>query len=304
VKPTLLVLAAGMGSRYGGLKQVDPVGPNGEILLEYSAYDALRAGFGRIVFVVRRDIEPAFREAIGSRLDGRISVDYVHQELDELPEGFTLPPERKKPWGTGHAVWCARNAIHEPFLSINADDYYGPRSYALMAEFMQSGSQDYSMVGFHLRNTLSDHGSVARGLCQVDQDGWLLSVVEHVKIFAVPSESGSPVGAESVLPDESRVPLTGGEVVSMNFWGLNPRIFGELDQQLKAFLTAHQHEPKSELYIPSALDHIIQQKRGRVKVVPSPERWFGVTYAQDKPVVVQEIRARIDAGVYPDSLWK
>ena len=304
LKPILLILAAGMGSRYGGLKQVDPVGPGGEILLEYSVYDALRAGFGKIVFVIRKDIEEAFRQQISSRVEGRISIDYAFQELGrELPVGFSLPPERAKPWGTAHAILCAHELLDGPFTAINADDYYGPHSFATVAEYLGEvdpaaiSSSDYCMVGYRLDKTLSEHGSVSRGMCQVDEHSFLRSVVEHTRIEAIPG------GARSYQPDGNTCNFNGSELVSMNFWGLFPSIFPELRRQFEEFLVARGQEAKSELYIPTVLDGVIRAGRGRVKVLTSHDSWFGVTYPEDKAEVIKQIAAKIKGGVYPERLW-
>ncbi len=293
VNKTLVVLAAGMGSRYGGLKQVDPVGPSGEILLEYSVYDALRAGFDRLVCVIRRDLEEAFEASIGSRLRQHVAVEYAYQQLDDLPPGFTVPAGRSKPWGTGHAIWACRQLVQQPFLAINADDYYGPDSFRMLSEFLSQPGEDYAMVGFRLSNTLSEHGSVSRGLCRCDAQFWLEGVEEHTQIV---------VGGNQIKSLGAGQLLKGDEVVSMNFWGLRPSIFAELGQQFQEFLEAGTGE-KSELYIPSVLDRIIREGRGRVKVLTSPESWFGVTYPEDKPRVIQAILHQVQAGRYPEQLW-
>lgn len=288
---TLVVLAAGMGSRYGGLKQVDPVGPHGEILLEYSVFDALKVGFNRLVCVIRRDLEEAFDEHIGSRLRDRVKLEYAYQQLDDLPAGFAPPAERQKPWGTGQAVWACRKLVGGPFLSINADDYYGPDSYRLLAEHLRH-SEDHAMAGFRLENTLSEYGSVSRGICETDAEGWLRQVVEHTEIS--PDKVSTLNGAQHQL--------TGQEVVSMNFWGLQPSIFPEIERQFVEFLSGNPG-PKGELYIPGVLDRVIKEGRGRVRVLPSPESWFGVTYPDDKPRVVEQIRAKVQQGLYPERLW-
>lgn len=293
---TLVVLAAGMGSRYGGLKQVDPVGPHGEILLEYSVYDALAAGFERIVCVIRRDLEQAFEEHIGSRLRGKIRLEYAYQELSDIPEGCSADPARTKPWGTGQAIWAVRDLVQGPFLSINADDYYGPRSYQLLSQHL-SQSTTYAMAGFRLANTLSEFGSVSRGICLTDAQNHLQRVVEHTKI------EQTPAGILSQEAESGPEALTGEEVVSMNFWGLQPSIFKELESQFRIFLNSNPGA-KGELYIPSVLDRMIREGRGQVQVLTSPESWFGVTYPDDKPRVVEEVRKRIAAGQYPEQLWK
>ena len=300
MKPTLLVLAAGMGSRYGGLKQVDPVGPDGEILLEYAVYDALKAGFGKVVFVIRKDIEEPFRKQISSRVEGKIKVDYAFQELDKaLPAGFTRPAERSKPWGTGHAILCASEVVQEPFAAINADDYYGPHSFFTVADYLTGNSHqtDYAMVGYRLDKTLSEHGSVSRGMCQVDKDSFLQSVVEHTKLEPTAG------GAISTRPDGSTQNFGGHELVSMNFWGLYPTIFAELANQFEEFLQAQGQEAKSEMYIPSVLDKVIRSGRGRVRMLTSQDSWFGVTYPEDKAEVVAQIAAKIGQGAYPAKLW-
>lgn len=300
MKPTLLVLAAGMGSRYGGLKQVDPVGPHGEILLEYSVHDAIKAGFGRIVFVIRKDIEATFREHICSRIEGKLPYDFAYQELDALPSPFQLPNGRSKPWGTAHAILCAQSLISEPFVAINADDFYGPESFRVVSQYVQSQpnleSRDHCMVGFQLRKTLSEFGSVSRGLCQVDESSRLLSVNEHTKI----EPSGQ--AAVSHLEDGQQL-LSGDEYVSMNFWGLYPSIFEELNSQFVDFLQKRGSELKSEFYIPTVLDNLISGKRGSVTVLPSSESWFGVTYPDDKPRVVEQIRQKVAQGIYGANLW-
>jgi len=237
-KPTLLVLAAGMGSRYGGLKQIDPVGPGGETIIDYSIYDAMRAGFGKLVFVIRKDIEQQFREIVGSRFEKRIAVEYVFQELDKLPAGYSLPAGRTKPWGTTHAILMAEDVIKEPFAAINADDFYGQQAYQLLATHLQSGTPDYAMVGFILRNTLSDFGSVARGVCRVDANNYLTSVVEMMKI----ERDGN--GAKNTDAAGQITKLSGDEAVSMNFWGFTPALFAQLRTQFDAFLKKHRQRPR------------------------------------------------------------
>lgn len=286
-----------MGSRYGGLKQVDPVGPNGEILLEYSVHDALKAGFERVICVIRRDLEAAFEEHIGSRLRGKVTLDYAYQELSDIPDGCPPQLERSKPWGTGQAIWATRSQIHGPFLAINADDFYGLRSYQLVGEHLRQPDAPYAMAGFRLANTLSEFGSVSRGICRTDSENWLQGVVEHTKI------ERTPEGVVSQEAEGGPQSLSGEEVVSMNFWGLQPGIFAELESQFRTFLNSNPGS-KGELYIPSVLDRIIREGRGRVKVLTSPESWFGVTYPDDKPRVVEEVRQRISAGQYPEQLWK
>ena len=296
-KPTLLVLAAGMGSRYGGLKQIDPVGPTGETIIDYSVFDALRAGFGKLVFVIRKDIESQFREIVGARFEQRIAVEYAYQELDKLPAGYSLPAGRTKPWGTTHAILMAQGVVKEPFAAINADDFYGRQAYQLMARHLTSGATDYAMVGFILRSTLSDHGSVARGICRVDGNNHLTSVVEMMKI----EPDGG--GAKNTDADGKITRLTGDEAVSMNFWGFTPALFPQLQTQFDAFLKKSGGELKSECYIPSTVNDLVITGQAKVKVLRTNDSWFGVTYREDRPQVVASIRQLIAQGRYPEKLW-
>jgi UTP-glucose-1-phosphate uridylyltransferase len=296
-KPTLIILAAGMGSRYGGLKQIDPVGPGGETIIDYSIYDALRAGFGKLVFVIRRDIETPFKKNIGARFGKKISVEYVFQELDSLPPGFSIPPNRTRPWGTGQAILVAADVIREPFAAINADDFYGANSFRALAEFLRSGGADYAMVGFILRNTLSEYGAVARGVCRVSADGFLQSVTEITKI----EKDGD--GAKYTDAEGITQQLGGNETVSMNMWGFTPTLFGHLRGQFAAFLEKHGREEKSEFYIPAAVNELIAAKCERVKILPTSDSWFGVTYREDRPRVIECIRNLIARGDYPEKLW-
>lgn len=301
-KPTLLVMAAGVGSRYGGLKQIDPVGPSGEIVIDYSIYDAKRAGFGKVVFVIRKDIEADFREAIGNRIAKQIPVEYAFQELSKVPSWFSVPATRKKPWGTTQAVLMADGLINEPFAVINADDYYGVASYKVLAAHLnksadKNGIGDYSMVGFILRNTLSEFGTVARGVCKVDGNGQLAGVDELTAI----AKDGN--GAKYTDAAGVTHKLTGNEPVSMNFWGFTPSIFGHCRRIFDDFLKAHGGEEKSETFIPKTVDQLIREKKAHVNVLTSPDAWFGVTYKEDKPFVVSSIQKLIAAGVYPEKLW-
>lgn len=298
MKPTLLVLAAGMGSRYGGLKQIDPVGPSGEAVLDYSVYDALRAGFGKVVFVIRHDIEAEFKNTIGTRYENHVDVDYAFQELHMVPEGYTVPPERQKPWGTGHAILVARDAIDEPFAVINADDFYGAHAYAVLAKELSAARDDhYGMVGFRLDHTLSEHGTVARGICTVGADGNLSDVKELTKIRKTTS------GAENEAEDGSILKLTGKEIVSMNMWGFTPSIFTHLEREFAVFLDAHLAHTKGEFFIPTVVNTLIDTGKAVTRVLQTDSSWFGVTYREDKPVVVANIRKLVDAGVYPYALW-
>ena len=296
-KPTLLILAAGMGSRYGGLKQIDPVGPNGETIIDYSIYDALRAGFGKLVFVIRHDFEQAFKETIGARFEKRVPVEYVYQGLEMLPPGYSVPAGRTKPWGTTHAILLAENAVKEPFAAINADDFYGREAYQVLARHLTSGTTDYAMVGFVLRNTLSRHGTVARGVSRVDGKNYLTSIVEMLKI----EPDGG--GAKNSEADGNITRLTGDEAVSMNFWGFTPAVFGQLRTQFTAFLEKSGREEKSECYIPTTVGELVTAGQARVKVLRTNDSWFGVTYREDRPRVVESIGQLIARGDYPVKLW-
>ena len=295
-KPTLLVLAAGMGSRYGGLKQIDPVGPNGETIIDYSIYDAMRAGFGKMVFVIRHDIEEPFKQTIGARFEKKLPVEYVFQELNKLPEGFSVPPGRTKPWGTGQAILLAEDVIREPFAAINGDDFYGANSFRVLAEHLKSGTKDFAMVGFILRNTLSEFGSVARGVCKTNSEGYLESVTEMTKI----ERDGK--GAKTTGADGKPLSLTGDEAVSMNMWGFTPGLFGNLRELFVEFLKRSGKEEKSEFYIPAAVSDMVRAKRAKVKVLKTPDSWFGVTYREDRPFVVEGIRKLIARGEYPEKI--
>jgi UTP-glucose-1-phosphate uridylyltransferase len=295
--PTLLVLAAGMGSRYGGLKQIDPVGPGGETIIDYSIFDALRAGFGKVVFVIRKDIEDAFRETVGSRFEKRVPVDYVFQSLDAIPPGFNVPAGRAKPWGTTHAILVAADAIHEPFAAINADDFYGAQGYRELAGHLTSGSTDYAMVGFILRNTLSEFGSVARGVCRVAGDDTLQSIIELTKI----ERDGN--GARNTDADGNATKLSGDEPVSMNMWAFTPRVFDQLRERFKQFLERSGSDLKAECLIPNTVGDLVRDGQARVKVLRTRDAWFGVTYREDRPRVIESVRALITAGAYPEKLW-
>ena len=304
MKPTLVILAAGMGSRYGGLKQVDPVGPNGETIMDYSVYDALRAGFGRVVFVIRHDFEKIFKEKVGSKYTHAVEVDYAFQDKADLPDGFTLPEGREKPWGTAHAIRSAREVVKTPFAAINADDFYGQDAFVKLAEFLskagdqQDGKLHFAMVGYKLDQTLSENGSVARGICQVTDEGKLASVVEMTKIVRTAE------GAENRENVDAPVKLTGKERVSMNLWGFTPDLFGVLESRFPEWLKSHIDLPKSEWYIPFVVDELIHEGKADVTVLPTESSWFGVTYREDKPRVVADIRKLVDAGKYPEKLWK
>ena len=296
-KPTLLVLAAGMGSRYGGLKQIDPVGPHGETIIDYSIYDAMRAGFGKLVFVIRKDIEAQFREIVGTRFEQRIAVEYAYQELDKLPAPYTLPAGRTKPWGTTHAILMADKVCKENFAAINADDFYGQQAYKVLAQHLISGTPDYAMVGFILKNTLSDFGSVARGVSRVDANNYLTNIVEMMKI----ERDGS--GAKNTDADGKITKLNGDEAVSMNFWGFTPALFPQLEVEFEKFLKRADAEQKSECYIPATVGDLVTSGQAKCKVLRSSDSWFGVTYREDRPQVVESIRRLVAKGDYPEKLW-
>ncbi len=300
MKPTLVVLAAGMGSRYGGLKQVDGLGPNGETIIDYSVYDAIRAGFGKVVFIIRKSIEADFMAVFGNRFSDKIEVKLVFQELDLLPEGYTCPADRTKPWGTGHAVWAAKSAVHEPFAVINADDFYGRQSFAQLADALTSGAKSGQayMVGYKLRKTLSEEGTVSRGVCQVNSSSLLVDVVEHTKI----GQDGDSIF--NTEDDGSRKVLSGDASVSMNCWGFTPDFFDHTERMLKEFLADNIANSKAEFYIPLVVNRLLTEGKATCKVIPTDSDWFGVTYAGDKPKVMAQLKALVDKGEYPSPLWK
>lgn len=300
MKPTLVVLAAGMGSRYGGLKQVDPVGPSGEAILDYSVFDAHRAGFGKVVFIIRKDFEAEFKEKVGAKYEGILPVEYCYQDINDLPSPYTVPADRAKPWGTAHAIRAARNVVKEPFAAINADDFYGRDAFAKLAAFLQQTAADdgklhFAMVGYKLDLTLSDNGSVARGICKVE-DGKLVSVTEMTKLVRVPG------GAENREDESNPVKLTGEERASMNLWGFTPALFDALEERFPSWLEKNGLLPKSEWYIPFVVDELIHEGKADVEVLPTDSNWFGVTYREDKPFVMSEIAKLVAAGEYPQSL--
>lgn len=295
--PTLLVLAAGMGSRYGGLKQLDPVGPSGETLLDYSVHDAMRAGFERVVFLIRREIEAEFRARIGSRYEGRVPVGYACQQLGDLPEGFHPPAGRTKPWGTAHAVWCARAELTTPFAAINADDFYGAESYRVLRGFLADSGDPgqaarFAMAAFRLDRTLSEHGTVARGCCTVGPDGFLQGVEEVTGISR--RDDGSIGSAARTFPPQTPV--------SMNFWGFTPQVFPLLEDSLRRFLTQHGASPAEECYLPTAVTSMILSGEATVQALPTESDWFGVTYREDRARVVAALERLVREGVYPKRL--
>jgi len=301
ISPTLLILAAGMGSRYGGLKQLDAMGPNGETVLDYSVFDAIRAGFTRVVFVIRKDFETDFRRAIGAKFDDRIEVAYAFQELDDLPRGYEPPNGREKPWGTTHAVRAARDLIQTPFAVINADDFYGADAFVQLARYFQSSTDEPElrtcMVAYPLVNTLSEHGTVNRGISKVDANGCLESVEEHTEIAF---DNHGRVTGKNLAGETVEIPEKAP--VSMNFWGFTPAIFASIEDQFITFMEAHGAEMKSECYIPTVVDQLIRTEQTACKVLSTSAEWFGVTYPADKPHVQKSIQSLIAEGAYPNSL--
>lgn len=298
-KPTLLILAAGMGSRYGGLKQIDAFGPNGEAIIEYSIYDAIRAGFGKVVFVIRSSFQDAFAEAFAGKFEDKIDVAYVHQDLHDVPSFFIVPADRKKPWGTAHAVWVARHEIDGPFGVINADDFYGRSSYVALHDFLvnQAHQKDYAVISYYLGNTLSDHGTVNRGVCHQTPEGNLSHIVETLKI-------GKDGGKASYIDDNgTKQMLELTTLVSMNMFGFLPSYFDYASDQFATFLQERGGEEKSEFFIPLMMDTLIKSGELNVKVIDTDASWFGVTYKEDKPFVQAQLNDLIAAGEYPASLW-
>ena len=289
---TLVVMAAGMGSRFGGLKQLEPIASGGRVLLDFSVYDAIRAGFDKVVFVIKHEIDEPFRRLVGDRIARSVRVEYVYQELDELPDGFTCPEGRTKPWGTAQAILACRDAVKEPFAVVNADDYYGADAFYKMAEFLREDTDEYAMVGYRLANTLTENGYVSRGVCRVE-DGYLCEICERTRIDAECryTEDGG----------ESFVALSPETVVSMNLWGLRPDVFASIEEGFCRFLAARGTELKSEYYLPTVLSELIDKGARRVRVLTAADKWYGVTYKEDKPGVVAAIGAMIEAGKYPES---
>ncbi len=299
IQPTLVVLAAGIGSRYGGLKQIDPIGPSGEVVLDYSVFDAIRAGFGKVVFIIRKDIEADFREALESHYLGHIDVDYAFQSLEDLPAGYDLPKGRTKPWGTSHATLACHDLVKEPFAVINADDFYGQHSFQVLSDWLcaHAASRNvYSLVGFTLAKTLSEYGGVSRGICRA-ADGLLVEVEECHEI------QRTTEGTIQARRREGMTTVTGEEPVSMNMWGFTPDVFPHMMNKFSVFLDDMADPLKSEYLIPSTIQDLIDEGTVKVDVLNSTEQWFGVTYPEDKPAVVKNVRALIDAGTYPVSLW-
>jgi UTP-glucose-1-phosphate uridylyltransferase len=301
MKPTLLILAAGMGSRYGGLKQIDRVGPSGEAIIDYSIYDAIRAGFEMVRFIIRKNIEKEFRELFENKLRGKIETEFIFQELEMVPDGLSFSSEREKPWGTAHAVWVAKDHIREPFVVINADDFYGAGSFQTITDYLKRDitvdSSNYCMVGYQVRHTLSDFGAVTRGICEATDDHFMKAVVERTEII----KDGPQIYFND--KEEGKVFLSGDEPVSMNFWGFTPSIFEHFEKAFREFIGKNAGNPKKELYIPSVVNDLVAKDIASVRILPSRDQWFGITYREDKPVAVEHIGKLVKQGVYPDNLW-
>jgi len=293
---TLVVMAAGMGSRYGGLKQIDPVGPNGQIIMHYSIYDAWKAGFRRVVFIIKEELLDAFRERIGNAAEKLMQVDYVFQSPDKLPEGCTMPEGRTKPLGTGHAIYCVRGVVNEPFAVINADDFYGAQAFQCLYDYLKDAQDDdkyrYCMVGYRVENTLTENGTVSRGICEADENGYLADIVERTAISR---------DANGVISDPEAGEIAEGTLVSMNMWGFTPSFLDELETGLRTFMTDElpKNPAKGEYYLPFAVDHLIQNGQATAKVLQTSAQWYGVTYKEDKPVVVDALRRMTEVGLYP-----
>ena len=305
-KPILVILAAGMGSRYGGLKQVDPIGPSGEAIIDYSIFDAKRAGFETVVFIIKEAIADEFKSRIGDKIAEHMEVRYAYQELDKIPEGFSIPEGREKPWGTGHALICAKDVIDAPFVVINADDFYGRTAYEEIYNYLTSedtyidGKLNLSMVGFKLENTVSENGYVSRGVCKTTEDGYLDSIVEYTHIQSFPE--GIKYSFDS---GENWDDIAANTIVSMNIWGFQKESLVEFEESFKNFLSnsIDKNPQKAEFYIPTTIEELIKSDKAKVKVLESANKWFGVTYKEDKPDVVASVNALIEAGEYPDNLW-
>jgi hypothetical protein len=301
MRPTLLIMAAGIGSRYGGIKQLDGFGPSGEKIIDYTIYDAVQCGFGKIVFVIRHDIEADFRAAVSDRWNARIPMEFAYQELNSIPAGFTVPPGRQKPWGTGHAILSAAPLIREPFSAVNADDFYGRSSLKTIHSFLAgtaSREGGYCLIGYLLRKTLSEYGSVARGICRQDSRGYLESLNETLGIHREgdsilhPGEDGRPL------------PLDGDTLVSMNIWGFTPTFFTHLEKDFTGFLERRGQDPKAEFYLTAVVDRVIRSGIEKVKVLSTDQQWFGVTFREDRPMVERSIRKLVSDGMYPENLWE
>ena len=297
MKPILVIMAAGMGSRYGGLKQLDPIGPSGEIIIDYSIYDAIRAGFESVVFIIKKDIEKEFKDRIGNKISEIINTNYVYQEVEAVPSGSSCPKDRKKPWGTGQAILCCKEIVKAPFAVINADDFYGYNSFEVLYKHLKSSEDyNYSMVGFSIENTLTENGYVSRGICSLNQDGYLTDISErvHIEKFGNEARYTEDGTTWNKIQEES--------IVSMNMWGFTPTIFDELEAGFLSFLN-NGDLLKEEYFLPEAVSHMLSKDKCTVKVLKSSEKWFGVTYKEDKARVKKAIYNKVKEGIYPEKLW-
>ncbi len=303
-RPVLAVMAAGMGSRYKGLKQIDPVGKSGEIIIDFSLYDAWKAGFRKVVFIIKEELEESFRQVIGDKVSEFMEVEYAFQRLDDLPEGYSVPEGRVKPWGTGHAILSCRNLINSPFAVINADDYYGREAYQLIYDYLVNNQDDekyrYAMVGYTLENTMTDHGHVARGVCEVSEDGYLNDINERTRIEKRDGKS------QYTEDGENWVTIPEGSIVSMNLWGFTSSFLKELEEKFPIFLNRSLKENplKGEFFLPSVVDSLLKEGKATARVLHTPDKWFGVTYREDKPLVEAALQKMQDLGVYPQKLWE
>ncbi len=299
MKPTLLILAAGMASRYGSMKQVDGFGPHGETIIDYSIYDAINAGFGKVSFIIREEFAEPFKAIFEPKLKGRIETDYVYQSYDLSEFGIDKEIERSKPWGTAHAVLSAHKQIHEPFCVINADDFYGRDAFEKMAKFLTTEVADdkFSIIGYQIDKTLSDYGTVSRGVCEVDKNNNMVAIKERLKVYF--DKNGGVVYEE----DGKEYPVSSDTMVSMNFWGFTPAVFAKTKPLFQAFVAANENNPKAEFFIPLIGDELIKNGEASFKVIPTDEKWFGVTYKEDKPIVQKCISDLVESGAYPDNLW-
>ncbi len=303
-KPVLVIMAAGMGSRYGGLKQIDPVDKEGHIMMEFSVYDAVQAGFEKVVFIIKKELEEEFKNVIGKRIANHIEVEYVFQDINNIPAGYTVPEDREKPWGTGHAVLCCKDIVDGPFAVLNADDYYGSNAFKLIYDYLMTTKDDekyqYTMIGYELEKTLTDNGSVARGICELDDQNYLIDINERTQI------EKTPTGPAYTEDGQTWIPIPKGTVASMNIWGFSQSIFKELEAGFIKFLneTAQDNPLKSEFYLPILVGDLLKQDKASVYVAKSPDQWHGVTYQEDKEIVMDAISDLKKAGKYPDKLWE
>lgn len=300
MKPTLVIMAAGMASRYGSMKQIQQFGPGGETIMDYSIYDAIKAGFQKVVFIIRKDFAEEFKAIFEPKLKGRIEAEYVYQEMDKYLEGNSVPADRKKPWGTSHAILCAKEAVHEPFAVINADDFYGADAFQKAVKFLKDDCKEnvYAIIGYRLANTLSEHGTVSRGVCEVDSNGNLVGIKERLKISR---QNGKMVDEEA---EDKKVELPENAIASMNFWCFHPSVFDFIQNGFKEFLDRNINNPKSEYLIPFTADQWIKKGKGVIKVIPTSSKWFGVTYKEDAPVVQKSLNELVQQKEYPDNLWR